>query len=332
MVTMLTIYHRTGEVGENAFSEVAEFLEMAGYDFDEIDTPAGDYDAGLFGGRCLRIKTKSWGSFILDKHKGLGNREEILFHAPEDRLMPSGLSRMLLLNYNGVPEVSHGPSCGKNDELLNQAYVEVIDKKDTRKLGAAILDFLGKAEQAQKITAYTAKKELRPAGERKKEKWVVEKRAFEIEPKPTMIICEGRGTGVPLFIRDGIEAIRDAVRLYNFDILGASPVDTELIYGEVAYLFESQPESAIIDEVGEKASTFVMNKNKSRMRPYFPVERRKNFIVDAALNKEQTTEFYSGEEIKEIQDSIFLSVLRGDISGAEYLLGEFKRGRLKGRI
>ena len=124
---MITIYARSTEIGEEAYSAVVNGLDLDGRIFTEEP-----YTVEGFAENTIELDASRTASFILDGHNGSENAD-LYIHAVENGRMPSGLVRAAFASSDSVLlETNHGKSAGNYKESLNEAYVKVRKTDDSK--------------------------------------------------------------------------------------------------------------------------------------------------------------------------------------------------------
>jgi len=325
VICMLTIYHRTGEVGERLFDEVEKYLLSSGYPFSEEGISLDG-----FGDRYLEVDGSPDGSIILDEHKGSRvGKGGVYMHATKGGLMPEGLFSSAI-GHDIMLEMSHGPGTREY-----QAYLEVAEGDDGGVVRDIVAGFLGNFERSQMKGFYTAVK--RPKKGKTNNKWSLEYTEREMPLMDAVIVHRGMNKGVPDFILSGIDAIREGCRMYNMDIRGVSSVND---FGDKefgGYLFKNvnhvNKAAEWLAKKGVK-NVFTLTKSLKFMRPYFLGEdaEQKNRTVKGSMDLNKINVKGHEETVKDIKYSIMQNLIDDNVDAAEYLLTLFKTEDLIGTI
>ncbi|MCK5233572.1 MAG: hypothetical protein KAJ91_02030 [Candidatus Aenigmarchaeota archaeon] len=296
---MIKIYARPTEIGQKAYSAVVD-----GLDLDKRIFTEEHHNADGFTENIIELNDPRTASLILDGHYGSGNAD-LYIHAVENGRMPSGLVHEAFKSSDSVLlETNHGNGIGNQKELLNESYVEVRKTDDVTEITTIITAFLNAQEPPTNKYFDAAVKN---------NGWHIEKKLFEVPVKPTYIITEGSLYGVPHFIESGIDAIRHAVEVHNFDIQSVGSAST--ITGSPAnvYLFQYSSDAKKIKHILSAngiPSIFSLNKRKNMITPHFFDDNEKNGAINGASNlPNKVAKQYEALTIKEMQDSIIANVL-----------------------
>lgn len=314
---------RAKKIGGAAYLGLKDFLETHNVFFEEMALPEG-IDPKLFGQTYLKIFTETDDSIILDGHVGPKASNDVYIHTSGRNRIPSGLVRAALEKSPVLLEVDHGPFI---DDVQNQAYLEVTSEDNIGEIFEVLRHFIDVSNRRpvapEKASVYFAVKD---------KTWHVKKKEIDNPKRDAYIIVPPNiQFGVPRFIEEHMPIIGEAIKKYNLDMRGVRPINAVAnISNSDAYLFQYTKEAnALKRELTAKGvrRVFALTSKKGMVKPHFLIGDAENSTITGATDMQNKFgNKYDAELIRDVQYSIMLNVLHGNIKAARELYGLFAQG------